>query len=419
MGGISPNAAKYIIRISCEVEGMVDKSDVIGAIFGQTEGLFNEEYDFRSLLEKGRIGRIIVDLDVKDNKSVGKILIPSNLDKAETALIASIAENVDRIGPYSAKLTLEGIEDTRLERLNRIITRAKEILEGWEKGQKKLDVKEMLQDLVSKVRETSVVQYGPEKLDAGPDVDSAESIIIVEGRADVINLLRYGYRNVISLGGASERVPRTIIELCRTKEATVFLDGDRGGDLILKRLLEVAEIDFVARAPQGREVEELTGKEVMKALTSKVPVSQVLQQERPQVGHQHPPQQQSYSQQQVQEEQPPHQAPQPQPQLQARPRPPVPEKLAAYVKSLGGTLEAVVLDSEFGEVARMPVKELADRLQSVDQGRPYALVFDGVISQRILDMSSEKGIRYVIGSRMGNVVRKPSDTVVVTFDEVV
>ncbi len=197
------------------------------------------------------------------------------------------------------------------------------------------------------------------------------------------------------------------------------MDGDRGGDLILKRLLEVAEIDFVARAPQGREVEELTGKEVMKALTSKVPVSQVLQQERPQVGHQQPPQQQSYSQQQVQEEQPPHQAPQPQPQLQARPRPPVPEKLAAYVKSLGGTLEAVVLDSEFGEVARMPVKELADRLQSVDQGRPYALVFDGVISQRILDMSSEKGIRYVIGSRMGNVVRKPSDTVVVTFDEVV
>jgi DNA primase len=395
---------------------MVDKSDVIGAIFGQTEGLFNEEYDFRSLLEKGRIGRIIVDLDVKDNKSVGKILIPSNLDKAETALIASIAENVDRIGPYSAKLTLEGIEDTRLERLNRIITRAKEILDGWEKSQKKLDVKEMLQDLVTKVRETSVVQYGPEKLDAGPDVDSADSIIIVEGRADVLNLLRYGYRNVISLGGASERVPRTIIELCRTKEATVFLDGDRGGDLILKRLLEVAEIDFVARAPQGREVEELTGKEVMKALTGKVPVSQVLQQERPQPAHQQAAQQ-GYSQQQAaqqaQEDQPVHQ------QAQARPRPPVPDRLADYVRSLGGTLEAVVVDSEFNEVARMPVKELADRLPTVDEGRTYALVFDGVVSQRVLDIASEKGIRYVVGSRLGNVVRKPGDTVIVTFDEVV
>ncbi|MEM3711000.1 MAG: DNA primase, partial [Thermoprotei archaeon] len=221
----------------------------------------------------------------------------------------------------------------------------------------------------------------------------------------------------ISLGGASERVPRTIIELCRTKEATAFLDGDRGGDLILKRLLEVAEIDFVARAPQGREVEELTAKEIMKALTGKVPAPQALQQEKPQTGHQ-----QAYAQQ-AEEEQPQQQSPQtqsqPQQQTQQRPRPPVPEKLAGYVRTLGGTLEAVVLDSEFAEVARMPVKELADRLQSVDQGRPYALVFDGVISQRILDMSSEKGIRYVIGSRLGNVVRKPSETVVVTFDEVV
>lgn len=403
MGGMSPNAAKYIIRINCEVEGIVDKSDVIGAIFGQTEGLFNEEYDFRSLLEKGRIGRIVVDLDVKDNRSVGKILIPSNLDKAETALIASIAENVDRIGPYSAKLTLEGIEDTRLERLNRIVSRAKEILENWEKEQKKLDVKEMLQELVSRVRETSVIQYGPERLDAGPDVDSADSIIIVEGRADVINLLRYGYRNVISLGGAAERVPKTVIELCRTKEATAFLDGDRGGDLILKRLLEVAEIDFVARAPQGKEVEELTAKEIMKALTSKVPVSQ-LQQERHQPQHQQP--------QQVQEEQPA------QPQ-RPKPQMPVPEKVAGYVRSLGGTLEAVVLDADFNEVARIPVKELADRLQTIDQGRPYALVFDGVISQRILDMAGEKGIRYVVGSRLGNIVRKPAETVVLTFDEVV
>lgn len=408
MGGMSPNAAKYIIRINCEVEGIVDKSDVIGAIFGQTEGLFNEEYDFRSLLEKGRIGRIIVDLDVKDNRSVGKILIPSNLDKAETALIASIAENVDRIGPYSAKLTLEGIEDTRLERLNRIVTRAKEILENWEKSQKKLDVKEMLQELVSKVRETSVIQYGPEKLDAGPDIDVADSIIIVEGRADVLNLLRYGYRNVISLGGAAERVPKTIIELCRTKEATVFLDGDRGGDLILKRLLEVADIDFVARAPQGREVEELTAKEIMKALTSRVPVSE-LQHERAQPTHQ-----QAQQASQPQQEEAHTQAAQ-------RPRPPtpVPEKLAGYVKSLGGTLEAVVLDADFNEVARMPVKELADRLQSIDQGRPYALVFDGVVSQRILDMAGEKGIRYVVGSRVGNIVRRPAETVVLTFDEVV
>jgi DNA primase len=405
MGGMSPSAAKYIIHASCEVDGMIDKSDVIGAIFGQTEGLFNEEYDFRSLLEKGRIGRIIVDLDVHDNRSVGKILIPSNLDKAETALIASIVENVDRIGPYAAKIVLEGIDDTRMEKINRVITRAKEILEDWDKKQQKVDVKEMLQDLLGKVREASVVQYGPEKLDAGPEIDASDSIIIVEGRADVLNLLRYDYRNAISLGGASERVPKTIIELCKTKETTVFLDGDRGGDLILKRLLEVADVDFVARAPQGKEVEELTGKEIMKALTSKVPVVQQVVQERVSPNAQ---QQNLIQEQQAQQTR----------QSQSKQRSPVPEKILNYVKNLNGTLEAVVLDNNFNEIARVSVKEMAERLQDMHMVNPYAVVFDGVISQRILDTSNEKSIQYVIGNRMGNIVRKPAGIVTMTFDEV-
>jgi DNA primase (bacterial type) len=226
-------------------------------------------------------------------------------------------------------------------------------------------------------------------LDAGPEIDMSDSIIIVEGRADVLNLLRYGYRNAISLGGAAEKVPKTIIELSKTKETTVFLDGDRGGDLILKRLLEVAEIDFVARAPQGKEVEELTGKEIMKALMSKVPVSEV-------VGHI-----------QTLHEQIPKQ------------RFPVPEKIFNYVKNLNGTLEAVILDKDLNEIKRIPVKEMAEVLQDIKDKMPFAVVFDGVISQRILDIAMEKSIQYVIGNRLGNIVRKPSGVVVLTFDEIV
>ncbi|MCL5788289.1 MAG: DNA primase DnaG [Candidatus Marsarchaeota archaeon] len=410
MGGISPSAAKYIINASCEVDGMIDKSDVIGAIFGQTEGLFNEEYDFRALLEKGRIGRIVVDLDVKDNKSYGKIMIPSNLDKAETALIASIVENVDRIGPYTARITLDGIEDTRMEKVNKVIVRAKEILENWERKQEKVDVREMLQSLLGKVREAALIEYGPEKLDAGPEVDESDSVILVEGRADVLNLLRYGYKNAISLGGAAERVPKTIIELCKTKETCVFLDGDRGGDLILKRLLEVAEIDFVARAPQGKEVEELTGKEIMKSLMSKVPVSQHVQTEKPprESQHQEP---RPTTVQQVQQAQAVQQVVQKQ-------RPPVPEKIAAYVKDLYGTLEAVVLDQSLNEIARLSVKEMADKLQELSGKNPYAVVFDGVISQRILDTAGDISVQYLIGNRLGNVVRRPAGVVTLTFEDV-
>lgn len=409
MGGISPNATKYIIRASFEVEGMVDKSDVIGAIFGQTEGLFNEEYDFRSLLEKGRIGRIVVDLETRDNKSTGRILIPSNLDKAETALIASIVENIDRIGPYTAKINLDNIEDTRIEKINRVISRAREILEDWERKQQKVDVKELLQDLLGRVREASLVQYGPEKLDAGPDVGVSDSLIIVEGRADVLNLLRYGYRNAISLGGASERVPKTVIDLARTKEATVFLDGDRGGDLILKRLLEVAEIDFIARAPQGKEVEELTGKEIMKALMSRVPVEETV----PQPVHPQPHQEAS----QRPEPQHAHVEQHHQEQHVAKQKIPIPEKILSYIKNLNGTLEAVFLDKDFNEISKVSVKEMAESLQQHQNGNLYAVVFDGVISQRILDIASERSIHYIVGNRMGSIVRKPVNVVTLTFDE--
>ncbi len=423
MGGMPASSTKYIIHAPCEVDGIIDKSDVIGAIFGQTEGLFNDEYDFRSLLEKGRIGRIMVDLETHDNRSVGRIMIPSNLDRAETALIASIVENVDRIGPYAARISIENIEDTRMEKVNRVISRAKEILEGWDRKQQKVDVKEMLQGLLGKVRESFVVPYGPEKLDAGPDVDSSESIILVEGRADVLNLLRYDYRNAISLGGAAERVPKSVIDLCRTKEATVFLDGDRGGDLILKRLLELAEVDFVARAPQGKEVEELTGKEIMKALANKVPALVQVQPEKSQPAPQPQPQPQHFPEprphehtqgyREHQREQVTAQVSQP----REKEHIPVPDKLLELMKSLNGTLEAVVLDSDYNVLAKVPVKEMADKLHDLQGKTPFAVVFDGVISQRILDTSSEKSIRYVVGNRMGNIVRRPSGVVTLTFEE--
>jgi len=34
---------KYLAKLSFEIDGAVDKADIIGAIFGQTEGLFGPE----------------------------------------------------------------------------------------------------------------------------------------------------------------------------------------------------------------------------------------------------------------------------------------------------------------------------------------------------------------------------------------
>jgi len=133
------------------------------------------------------------------------------------------------------------------------------------------DSQKLTETIKSAVRTFEVGTYLG--LSAGPDVQSSDEVIVVEGRADVINLLRCGIRNSIAIEGS--KVPDAIGKMTKEKVVTAFLDGDRGGDLILKRLLAVGDIDFVARAEEGKEVEELTKKEIFKSLRDRVPLDQV------------------------------------------------------------------------------------------------------------------------------------------------
>ena len=263
MGTFQAIAPKYVISTSFEIEGVVEKSDVIGALFGQTEGLFGPELDLHELQKTGRIGRIEIKLKSKKDKTNGEITIPSSLDKPLTALIAAAIENVDRVGPCAAKVTLDKIEDIRAARRDTIIKRAKEILHKWT-----IDVSpgtdKISSEIARAIRPAEIVSYGPEKLPAGPDVKNAKSIIVVEGRADVAVLLKSGLKNVIAVEGI--KIPSTVINLSKEKEIIALLDGDRGGDMILEGLLQVAKPSFVARAPRGKEVEELTPKEVTQIL---------------------------------------------------------------------------------------------------------------------------------------------------------
>jgi len=225
MGG-PPVTAKYVIVASLEVDGVIDKSDVIGAIFGQTEGLLGDELELRELQKTGKVGRIEVNSENKGGKTYGEIIIPTNLDKPEVALIAAAIETIDKIGPSNAKISLKKIIDQREEKRKKILERAREILAKW-KEESGVETKELIEEIISSLKTSEITTYGPEKLPAGPDIDNANELIVVEGRADVINLLKHGFTNVIALGGAS--VPDTIIELSKKKAVTVFVDGDRGG----------------------------------------------------------------------------------------------------------------------------------------------------------------------------------------------
>jgi DNA primase len=369
---------KYVIEGRIEVDGPVDKNDVVGAVFGQTEGIFSSELDLRELQKTGRIGRIEINVNTQGNRAVGRIIVPTNLDKYTTSLLAAMIESIDRVGPYQARVTIEKIEDTRLEKRKRIVERAKEILAAWER-QKVPEDDLILRELEEALVKTKVVEYGPEKLPAGPELESSDEIIIVEGRADVINLLRYGYKNTVAVEGV--KIPRSIAGLTRRKKRVIaFLDGDRGGDLILQELLQNCKIDAVARAPYGKEVEQLTAKEVHEALEHAVPPEEALKARE-------------YAEKKS-----------------------LPVDLKSFAKDVEGSLTAVLLNSDGQEVARMPVSELAMKLAG-EKSVKY-VVFDGVVTQRLVDAAASLGGEvYLVGVRVGELQNRPPNVYVLTMNE--
>lgn len=429
-------AAKYLIELNFEVQGTVDKPDVVGALFSQTEGLLGPDLDLRDLQNTSRVGRIEVEVEHKGDKTVGKVYVPSNLSYYETALIAAMLEAVDRVGPYGAKFQVVSIKDLRSEKRKAILDRARELVKLIER-ETIPDTKEIINKLIEEIKQSEVTSYGPEGLPAGPDVESSDTIIVVEGRADVVNLVKYGYRNVIAIEGASGGIPKTIVELSRKKVTIAFVDGDRGGDMVLRELLKVADVDYIARAPPGKEVEQLTAKEIAKALRSKVPVEeylnqlskkerQIIEEGRKQIEQAKTPETQAQATPAIQATAMPQgvvqatstettvQAPQPQvqpPQTQ----PQLPSNVVGELEKLRGTLEAIIYDKDWNVVKRVPVRDLVDILQQLNEA--YAVVFDGVGTQRLVDAAASKGVKVLIMTRIGSIAKAPSDMVIMTFDD--
>jgi DNA primase len=429
---------KYLIKAKITVEGLVNKHDIIGAIFGQTENLFGEDFDLRELQERGRLGRVQVEVRHQGTKTYGEITVPSNLDRVETALVAAMIETVEKVGPYPAKIQVYDIIDVRAEKIKKIIERAKEILRIWSL-EKTPDLREVLREIGEAVKRGEVISYGPEGLPAGPEVDKSDEIIIVEGRADVINLLRYGYKNVIALEGARGKIPETIIKLAKSKKAIAFVDGDHGGDLILWELLRVADIDYVARAPPGKEVEELTGKEIARALRNLVPAKEYLEilerkmkgvkreieQAKPlkpieEVKEKMKDEAELKAEEVVRpvEKERPQQKPMlvtPQVEVESIE---IPSRVLEEIKQLSGTLEAIIYDQEWNPVQKTSVRELYDVLEKIEPGKIYAIVYDGIVTQRILDLASMKGVKVIISNRLGSIEKRPQGISILTFSDI-
>ena len=378
MGKISPVSAKYIVHTQIQIDGIVDRPDVIGAIFGQTEGLLGAELELRELQRNGRIGRIEVKLDTKSGKSSGYIIIPSSLDKVETVIIGAALETIQRIGPCNAKVKVETIEDVRISKRSYVIERAKELLKNLTENVLP-DSQEITEEVTASVRVMEITEYGKDRLPAGPGIEEAEEIIIVEGRADVLNLLKNGIKNVNAMNGTS--VPETIKELSRRKTITVFVDGDRGGDLIIRELLDSAEIDFVVKAPDGKEVEEITKKELLKALRGKIAIEQIRMEIMTKA--------ESDSERLKQP-----------PLVVKRRTTATAQELATFKQMLDdllGTRGAYILDRDSNVLGKVPMSELAVTLRSLNSGI-NAIVIDGFVDRELVGMAEKARVKFLIAN---------------------
>jgi DNA primase len=404
MAKVDIGTAKYVIHSKVSASGIVEKPDVVGAIFGQTEGLLGPDLDLRELQRTGRIGRIEVSISSKAGKTDGTVTIPSSLDKVETAILAASLETIEQVGPCESKVSVTKIEDVRISKRKKIIDRAKDILTTMIE-EITPDTSEITEELDRTLRQSEITTFGPSKLPAGPHIENSDAIIVVEGRADVLALLKHGIKNSVAVEGTN--ISKTIVDLVRKKTTTVFVDGDRGGDLIIKELSQIGDIDFVARAPNGKEVEDLTKKEIFKALRNKVPAEQVVGPSKsagsaPKLTKRRAePEKKRSSTTKVVEDKSNGQV----------------EIFKKLFKDLTGTFKAYLLDEESNIIKEVAVRDLASALQNSKEN-VKVVIFDGVITQRLVEISSEKDVGFLIGAKIGNIVKKPSEIRLLTASDI-
>ena len=411
---------KYLAKLSFEIDGAVDKADIIGAIFGQTEGLFGPEMNLNELQKNWKVGRIEITIESQNGKASGSVTIPMSTDISTVSLIAAAVEQIDKVGPCGSQFKLLSIDDVRAVKRNAIMERAKQISKDWA-TKSSSEGEDMLKDISeSTMQKGKVLAFGKDECPAGPAINTSDEIIVVEGRADILNLMRIGVENTIAVEGTS--VPQTIIDLAKTKSLSAFLDGDRGGDLILRELSSVVKLTKVSRAIRGKEVEELTPMELEECLN------------RSEESHDNRRNRDNYQRRDNYQKRDNYQR---RDNYQKRDynswdrdEAPVeknfseveemPVELVTKAKEilteLEGSLEAHLYDSSMNELLKVPVNELVKTLEESKDSEH--LIFDGIVTERLVELADTNGIKSIITNRVGNVKNSKTSLKIVTFNQI-
>ena len=394
---------KYLIHAQITANGIVEKPDVVGAVFGQTEGLLSNDLDLRELQRTGRIGRIQVNIHSNSGRAKGEIVIPSSLDRVETAILAASLETINRVGPCEAEIQTLKVEDVRAVKREQVVNRVKEIYKNMVESVGPASMK-MIEEVREAMRVHEISEYGDDRLPAGPSIHTSDAIIVVEGRSDVLNLLKYGIKNTVAVEGVS--VPQSIGELSKKRTTTAFVDGDRGGELILKELLQIGDVDYITRAPQGKEVEDLEKDEVLVALRDKVPTAQflanhnILSESKNNSNNNRRDKNQNRKQQKFNKE------------------PEVEDDevilMKDMLKEFEGTGCGAILDEALNMTKEVSIENIYEEMKNIEETAD-TVIFDGIISQRLVDVASQKGIKKLVAFK-ANIVKKPHNLKIITIE---
>jgi DNA primase len=415
------DTTKYLIHANITAAGVVERNDVVGAVFGQTEGLLGEEMDLRTLQDSKKVGRIDVEIESEGGRTFGEITIASGLDRVETATLAAALETIEQVGPCRAEIEVANIEDVRSAKRREVVERATEILAEFEA--ESMGIEDVVETVRQKARVADISEY--EGLPAGPRVADSDAIVVVEGRADVLQLLKYGVKNAIAVEGTD--IPESVADLTGQRTVTAFLDGDRGGDLILKELSQVGDVDFVAIAPRDRSVEDLSRGEVMTALRDKVPFETVQAAESP--AHALADQAKAARTDGATTVE---SSPSPETETaeaaalaggeggteaavtEADPETDTeeataPTTLSDHVEAvIGGDSGTVRLLDDDGEViADGPASDALSLVEESEQ-RPRTIVLDGECTQKVVDVAAQRGVEVVVAASDGEYVKQPT-----------
>ena len=372
------NTMKYMIIATIKVDGTVQRKDVVGALFGQCEGLLGDDLDLRKLQRSTKIGMIEVNLKNEKGKVHGEILIPSSMDNVETAIIGAAISTIERIGPCNSKIQVKEIQDVRATKRTQVVELAKDLLLRLVS-----DSSSTSKSVIDEVRSVLTTEQSQffHGLTCGPNIDSSTSLIVCEGRNDVRNLLSAGIKNAICTDGAGE-IKQELIDLANSKESVIVaIDGDRGGEMLFLQLNQLMKVDWVAQAPVGQEWELLPNKTITKCLAMKEPAERFASR-----------------------------VSEPDSESESKISKP-PQQIIDYAENIGklGAREAMLIFEDDTTSEPVGASKLATSIEESEKA-VLAIAYNGQLSKRMFDMASESGVATIIGTSIKSG-EKPEDNV--------